>query len=185
MTLNLSSDGTVTGQTYFGGLPLLSPPTDPNVGYPLLDAGGPFETVDPTDHFPFTIQQGHFDGMRLTFTLDQGEIWSQWCALQGEQCLSGDGAEGQSNGTCWIGEGEAGAAGTTIVDCAKLELCWQWDVCMCRDGGCEASSVGQMSFDLNLTGPKADGSVVGIFAPGTSNQGQTIGTHFLEGLVGP
>src|ERR1700722_6887455 len=51
MTLQNGSNGAVTGTVRFGPLPLLSPPTNPEVGYPPQTGN----QADDIEHFDFTI----------------------------------------------------------------------------------------------------------------------------------
>jgi hypothetical protein len=206
MTFNIASDGTVTGTTYFGSPPLLSPPTDPNVGYPLASGGdADSEMIDPIEHFPYTILDGHLDGSRLTFKLEQAEIWAQWCLLQTSYWWQDDGfyscvpqgALEQIDGgaeTCFLPPGDAGPI---PMDCSKLSLCYTEtggaplyvggstiSVCACDDAGCNvpATVPENISFDIALTGTSANGTVAGVAG---SNVGQTLGVVLRQGDQAP
>jgi hypothetical protein len=84
MHLNLQQNGTVTGTVYFpfpdGGAPLARP-TDPSVGYP---PGFEWDTPEngAFEGFDFTVQAGTFASGRVQVSIQQAEIWTQWCAIQ-------------------------------------------------------------------------------------------------------
>jgi hypothetical protein len=82
LTLDVAYDagglGAVGGTVLFGGLPLLPAPTDPNLGWPPNDL-----TSDvPLEHFPFTVENATLSGAALGLSLNEHELFAQWCTLQ-------------------------------------------------------------------------------------------------------
>ena len=74
--------GAATGSVLLGDGTLLQPPTDPDVG---VSAGRPVPGGGPLGVFAGvrdTILDGRLSAARLTFHIDQMELWAQWCALQ-------------------------------------------------------------------------------------------------------
>jgi len=189
MTLNIASDGAVTGTTYFGGLPLLSPPTDGNIGYALTHLDGvAIQNIDPFDNFPFTIVDGAFDGTQLSFRLEPNELFAQWCLLQTSYplgygaygCLPHDGyGPGPTPPSCALYPPDAASI---PVDCNKLELCVGQPVCTCNASGCyvPTSSPATIVFDLTVEGTTATGTVLGIAGVNTE-----VDVYFLEGDTEP
>jgi hypothetical protein len=190
MVLTAAGDGTVTGTVRFGTLPLLAPPTDPNIGYPPpLDNGGfKFGRVDNLEHFDFTILGGTIRGTSLTFTIDSNEIFSQWCALQtttypvynggwedggliGYACLPNNGfaddcADDASVFDCCYPP-TPGAPPTVVIDCGKLSLCdelFPQTPCSCTASACSVPvpNTGDIAFDLEVTSSGIGGTVAGL-----------------------
>jgi hypothetical protein len=186
--------GTVTGSVVFGQGPLLAPPTDPNVGFPPITPPknaidcGPFRyTGDALEYFPFTIEQGAFDGARLTFTLDSNEIFKQWCELQtvifpanssppGYWCApsSYQGCNCAPSGcsdTSMLSTSECYSDPTTgklvPIECGKMELCVGGSYCTCTSSHCteNVAMARMISFDMQVQSDRADGSVA--FTPST------------------
>ncbi len=197
MTLTIAADGTVTGTTLFGGLPLLSAPTDPDVGYPPGSVQNDFlPYLNQPDHFEFKIANGTLAGTRLTFSLDETQVWAQWCALQtktygwynvvsdagvddaasllGYSCLPNAGVS-ETSGVCTLD-----TPAPMTVACDKIPLC---NVppgigpCTCTATGCSWMSDpnhGGYTFDMQVTANAIDGTVNGL-PNGDAN------VHFTKG----
>ena len=194
LKVNIAPDGTVTGTALLGDLPLLDPPTNPDLGYPapiLPDGGGPPNTLE---HFKFTILDGRIENSRFTFRLQRSEMWGVWCQLQtrvypyrrtgtgeilGYSCVPNttSGPNPSGPGCFWHDD----MTNTDVqIDCNKLALCGpQWP-CSCTPTRCadDLQSTypgGSISFDLHMSDGRADGSVTGI-AP----TGPPITVHFTR-----
>lgn len=83
--LELSTSG--NGFIEVGDLPLLDPPTDPNVGYP--PAPWDWKRADQIDvgtlvkpGFRYPIYDAHVESARIRFTADYRDVYQSWCAMQ-------------------------------------------------------------------------------------------------------
>jgi hypothetical protein len=178
MVMNVSLSGTtVTGTLVFGGAPAAPAPTDPNVGYPPgygsgMGGGNTFGFAG--EGFVYTIEQGHFDGSRFTFGVSTHELWSAWCKLQTTTYLQQQGTNlyqclpnwGFSSGPTGCSQPNPQTGQSVPVDCGKLALCQMQMVCQCTATGCSldpAMSV-DVTFDMVVAPPKADGSTTGAFS---------------------
>ena len=185
--VKLVLDDTGAGTTFFGPGPALTPPTDPDVGYP---PGGADAGVDARENFAFTNLSPKFAAPRLTLSVSQGEIYKQWCELQTKIYPV---YNGQSDGGCGnlLGYGclpnVAFEFGQTCswtscdqpnsqpVDCNKLDLCKFPSICRCTSTSCTVPPPpsGNIAFDVQLSGNSLDGSVSGL-------DGQVHNVHFTR-----
>jgi hypothetical protein len=167
--LSFTSDsaGQIVGHVILGSGTPPPPATDPNVGYPLGFNGQGFLS-STIEGFWFSMVAGSYTGNRLSFGMDETELWAGWCALQtppvdgSARCLPSWGGFMDSDGThC----GQTGPNGETIiVDCGKLALCSDISllgggVCSCTPTGCSyRQDDGEtMHFDLAVSGGIASG----------------------------
>jgi hypothetical protein len=147
------------------------PATNPNVGYP---PGLATEGIDAqwSEGFAYSMTSGTFQPQRLRFTISNYQLWSGWCALQTpvdgtDGCLPNWGGSSMGDGAnqqCWQQNPATGQ--NTPVNCEKWNLCTLSHVCLCSTTACvyDPSSGTTVSFDLAVTGPAADGSVVGLIS---------------------
>lgn len=180
LALATAADGTVTGTARFGTLPLYAPPTDPSSGYPPTESflQSELPTSDPESYL-FTIQGGTLDGTRLRFSVDQYEIWTQWCALQTTTYLWPDqtGPDGGALYACvpngpLMGNGTQCSmeldGGDSSISCDKWVLCngpGSVATCTCNASTCwwQAGAGGPIySFDMQVTPTTMDGTVGGL-----------------------
>jgi hypothetical protein len=118
--------------------------------------------------FPYTIADGTLVGGRLRLTVQTGDLWTAWCAI--ETPVDG-------SGTClpnW--QGMSDAAGTMCaqlnpatnqyvpVDCGKFELCFFSRICACDTTSCavDLSYGNRVTFDVILTDTDGSGSIAGL-----------------------
>jgi hypothetical protein len=172
MTLQLSG-GVVTGTMVFGNMTAPPPATNPNVGYPpglafFAGENPPFVG----EGFSYTIEMGTFDGSRLLVSVATNEIWKTWCELQQPvlwnavdyACLPG--WPSTENGTT-CSQTNPTTQMSVPVDCGKLALCKAptGNPCACLATGCVLGPfTSQASFDMQVSGSKADGSTTGAFS---------------------
>lgn len=181
MALTFAADGTVTGTVLFGDAPLLSPPTDPNVGYPpgfsdqvMVGVGA------PSEGFYFTVLDGTYTSSRLRLEIAPPEIWKQWCQIQTtiypQYGATSDGSCGPLDGYGCLPNAATviGPSGCTLsscqeptpmpVDCGKLTLCGSPSPCVCTATSCTAD-LGpnwRVAFDMVLAAGMLDGSSTGL-----------------------
>jgi hypothetical protein len=172
MQLELQSDGTVTGTVSlpFADGGTLAPPTDPSVGYPPnLGALGP-QLYSLGEGFVFTLKGGTYTASRIRLTLEESELWSQWCAVQtpvpqydynpdgglgcgsevyGYGCMPSGGVLSYES-PCAIATCDSPDGGIP-VDCGKLRLCSNggggeipapFSVCTCTSTECHLNAAG-------------------------------------------
>jgi hypothetical protein len=178
LTLSIAADGTVTGQVLFGGLPLLTPPTNPNVSYP---PSGNYNVYpgsyqgDVYEHFNFSLEKGTFDPVldRLRFSVDTNEIFAQWCELQTSDICDWDNEGTSEAGVCTVGNSMTGQT-RVISDCSEYYLCSIFHPCDCSANHCcEIPTTSPLSFDMQVSGTHIDGSVVGL-------GNDPINIHFVQ-----
>jgi hypothetical protein len=185
VNLTFASDGTISGTVQFGSAALLSPPTDPNVGYPP-----DLTTTTPAgllEGFAFTVLGGTYTAPRVQLSLYNNELWKQWCELQtliyavdngdptsdagpcgkfiGYGCLPNGGTMSSASG-CSVGACTTPPSSIT-VDCGKLILCMGGGrICSCTATSCTVPlpATGTTSFDMQLTAGALNGSVTGLGA---------------------
>jgi len=155
--------GQIVGQVVFGGGPLLSPPTDPNVGYP---PGCTDWSCGQIEGFSFSTVSGSFVSGRLRLAVDENEIWKDWCALQTPNSSSTDclpPVYGVSVDTSFPGHVctilDSNNQPTVTIDCGKWWLCSCRYVCYCSTAGCSVVAGGPTSLDLAVSDGIASGSL--------------------------
>lgn len=153
MTLSVGTDGVATGTMLLGDGALLSPPSDPNVGYPP-GAPGASDTIQLGffEGFRYTMLDGHLNRSKLTFGLADAELWAQWCTLQK---LVGAFAD-QDGAVTYHCTGDGGAP-----DFTHVYLCQSY-ACDCSATACRGAQVApNLTFDLTISGATADGTISG------------------------
>jgi hypothetical protein len=185
--------GPITGTVTYGqGVPP-PPPTGPDEAYPpaaFVDAGPSAPPYMPSlyEGFAYRVLNVQFDGTRLQFHTSINNLWSAWCALQtptsdGWQpcqygCMPKATSSTQGAGTVTVVDPVTGQGVT--VPFIKWMLCLNGlgmdpipADCACSAIGCAVNlDQGDMSFDVELSGAKIDGSVVGL-----SNASSNV--HFM------
>ncbi len=160
------ADPTPAGEIHFGDEPEPPPPTDPDVGYPPGVAHEGTGTLPiPAEGFRYALRAGQLDGQRVRFSMAPHELWSDWCPLQTPHPFGDSYACLPNAGTSFGGD-ECSLSyedGTEeVVDCGKLLLCLQSNVCLCDAQACEAPLEAHVTFDLQLDGTRLDGSAEGL-----------------------
>ena len=167
----LALEGTdLTGTVVFGTGDPPAPPTDPDVGY--LSAA----TEDPcVEAFGYSVLGAQLTSERLQFKLSSSEPWKAWCEMQtpiedtvnaggNYMCVPNCGTAGSDQG-CYL---ECPDNVELPVDCGKLGLC-QF-MCKCTADGCSVPMApGALSFDMAVTGDKADGSIAFLMSSAIHN----------------
>jgi cysteine-rich repeat protein len=173
-TSTVDSSGQVMVTVFLGNGPPPPPATDPNVAYPPVVSGFmPIPSSYWAEGFAYSMTSGTFQPQRLRFAINNLQLWSGWCALQTPRddsglCLpptwGGLIAGGGTNPQCALLNPANGQ--NTLVDCGKWSLCTEYHVCLCTTTACayDPNSGTTASFDLAITGPLANGSVVGLIS---------------------
>lgn len=163
-----TGDGPRTGIVVFGeGVPP-PPPTDPDVGYPPgVEHGIGGDVAGPWEGFEYPIAEASVSGARVRVAVDLGGFYTAWCGLQtpvaqdesGEQygCLPNTGGGSSAEG-CWYNDPIT--TEPVFVDCGKLFLCSQYQVCDCNAARCTSRPLQTVSFDFRVTGDTGTGSVI-------------------------
>ena len=161
----------VSGHIRFGEKELLSPPTDPDVGYP---PGITYFTTNNARRvfsgFEYGLTSASCDGARLKFQALVGELWADWCALQTP--IPNETYGGYQCAHAWPVQSDAGGCTQTDpktqekveVDCAQAVLCTTSNVCTCDAQGCGqgGEGFGGPTMDVHLSPTNADGDVGGF-----------------------
>jgi hypothetical protein len=155
--------GARSGVVVFGeGAP---PPvaTDPNVGYPPAGFGG-----SPSEGLEYRFDDAVVEVSRIRLSIDLGQLYETWCALQYPVERSPGSAEYACLPNAAYSAGDDGCSylpdpgGEWIaVDCDRAALCGLMggSVCSCTASECTAGSAGPASFDIHVTGDTATGTV--------------------------
>jgi hypothetical protein len=166
LTMNFvkQPDGTITGTVTFGDAPAPPPATDPNVGYPPSSGATPL-TPASIEGFPYTARDVSFDGPRVRLGISTLELWKGWCELQTSvqlmEQIAGmpvygcvpSGFATDSSGVCY------GNGAPQPIDCGKAALCTAL-TCDCTPTSCTvARSTSDVTFDMQLTGTRMDGTI--------------------------
>jgi hypothetical protein len=121
----------------------------------------------PYEGFAYTMLAGDFSDARLVFALDPREVWKAWCELQTPVlwqapdiygCLPNWGFSSDGT-TCSQPDPTTGM--DVPVDCGQLALCQMAMVCECTAASCTVTIDPIWTFDLEVAGADADGSVDG------------------------
>lgn len=168
ITLDIvSGPNGVSGHATFGMSPPPPPVTDPTVGYP---PGVDPDFTSAYPGFPFTIENALLEGSRLQFDISTAEMWKTWCEAQ---TPIADETNAGFYGCTHNWATNYGAPCSQLdpmtmqwvpVDCGRVRLCTPGMVCQCTAKACDVSLTGGIHFDLNVSLPKADGSVSGLDA---------------------
>ncbi|MGB8296791.1 MAG: myxococcus cysteine-rich repeat containing protein [Polyangia bacterium] len=165
-TSTVDSSGQVMVTVFLGNGTPPPPATDPNVVYPPGLDPLPTNIGYWVEGFAYTMTSGTFQTQRLRFTINSYQLWSGWCALQtpingSDMCIPSWGGASCTQDQCALQNPATGQM--ILVDAGKFALC-QALVCACSTTTCvyNTNSGTTASFDLAVTGPAADGSVVGL-----------------------
>jgi hypothetical protein len=185
-------DGTITGTVTFGDAPAPPPATDPNVGYPPGSGATPL-TPASIEGFPYTARQISFDGPRVRLGISTLELWKGWCALQTSVPLMLQNGLGtmygctpvgyatDSSGVCY------GSGGSQPIDCGSAALCTAI-TCDCTATSCTVDrSTSDITFDMQLTGTRLDGTIATQPYVGTQSDSSTppIDRRTVHLIAGP
>jgi hypothetical protein len=164
--------GQLVGTVTLGSGAPPAPPTDPNVGYPPgYTVRAPPGTL-PTilyEGFAYPMLRATQTGSRLQFGIGFWELWKDWCAIQtpapgSTLCLSNRYIMTPAPPADWTQcSYRVSDTGEDMpVDCGKVQLCVLSPACTCDAVACAVVDRGvQISFDLAITGDRADGSTAG------------------------
>jgi hypothetical protein len=180
----VSGPNGITGHATFGMSPQPPPVTNPTVGYPPgfgyppefePDLTSPYPGfASPYPGFAFTIEEASLGGSRLQFDISTGEMWKTWCEAQvpiASPIAGGTNAGSYSYGCTRNWATNYGATCAQLdpmtmdwipLDCGTARLCAPGSVCQCTAKACGVILRGGIHFDVNVTLPKADGSVSGL-----------------------
>jgi hypothetical protein len=179
-TSTVDSAGQVMVTVLLGNGTPPPPATDPNVAYPpgLATEGMMLDSASNywSEGFAYSMTSGTFQPQRLRFTINNYQLWSEWCALEkpidgSDMCIPSWGNASCTQDQCSL---RNPATGQMIqVDAGKFRLC-QSLVCACSTTACvhNLNRGTTASFDLAVIGPAADGSVVGLI-------GDRANVHFI------
>jgi hypothetical protein len=165
LTLNVETDGSLSGRMIFGAGTVPAPPTDGTVAWP------------PNLNLNFILMEGvayhvtnvKWTARRLQFQVAEREPWGPWCQLQEPHMWAPGWWECGPNAGFGPG-GQGGCAldypsGPVSVDCDWLHLCVQLypeETCACSESGCDASPQTSVALDIALRGNDGDGSIGGV-----------------------
>jgi hypothetical protein len=143
-------DAAGQGKIEFGDAPLLPPPTDPDVAYPLLWTDPDFLSFSSLrDGFQYPIRGARLECRRLRLTASKLDIFAAWCQMQSPvEASSGAyycAKPGASIGVPAPGGSDCGLTypdGSMVtMDCGRYMLCADVRVCACTSTGCDAWGV--------------------------------------------
>lgn len=172
LRLTITSDG--HGSLEVGNSAPLAPPLDPGVGYP--PSADPPDGSGLWEGFLYPIHSAQISPDRIQLGIDPNDIFEAWCALQTSYPLwqyqstpdgafqtaygcvahglqfetgpSGHSDAGPDAGAgCLLTAADGGA--NTLIDCSKLNLCVQANVCLCTATNCVSRSVPAGTSPLN------------------------------------
>jgi hypothetical protein len=163
-----ASDGSVTGTMTFGSGNVPAPPTDPSVGYE--PNGVPVDTLQGgsvvvlIEGYPYTALQPTLDGIRLRFALRSLEPYDAWCVLQTPylfapceyRCVSDSGGLVTSDGGAIT---LTNSSGSHTFDLGMFDLCESPFICLCSASGCAIPAEPDVTFDVQMSPGKLDGSL--------------------------
>jgi hypothetical protein len=161
----VSGPNGITGHATFGMSPLPPPVTNPTIGYP------PGVDPDPTaayPGFPFTIENASLEGSRLRFGISPAEMWKRWCEAQipiADEANVGSYGCARNWATKYgvpCSQFDPATMHWVQADCGRVRLCFPGSVCQCMAKACSVSLRGGIHFKLDISLPKADGSVSGL-----------------------
>jgi hypothetical protein len=171
LTFATDANGVAAGTVVFGMGTPPPPATDPNVGYPpsnyYQSAYGGF-SGQLVEAYPYQFDGGSFDGSRLKLSVELGQLWSGWCALQTPPvpsdpfhgCLPAWPTGIDGDGRCYQVVPVTHAH--MYYDCGKLLLCESAGACECSASGCTYSTDnGTQALDMFMSGDTLSGSGVG------------------------
>lgn len=166
-----SGDGPRTGLVTFGEGPAFPLPTRGDIGYPPgfgFDSIGTMDN-DLTEGFGYPFEAGSSAiGAHVTVRINGSGLWEPWCELQTPVPL-GDGSGdwgclpeggGQGNATECIYEPVNGPA--YPIDCGRMLLCQPPGICDCTATGCVARERVTRTFDFDVSGASAEGTLDGL-----------------------
>ncbi len=160
-----SGDGPRSGVVIFGE-GSVPPVTDPTLGYP--PSFDPMTVPSLTiEGFRYPIINGLVTGSRVQLAVNLSAPWADWCALQMSVAQDSTGqsfgclpnAPFATNGTV-CSYTDPMTHTQVAVDCTRLYLCRTARVCACDASSCRAGSIGQVTFDFQVTAGRGDGTVM-------------------------
>lgn len=172
--VRITIDAMGNGTLQVGDMPLLPPPSDPDVGYPPAVAQvlhNPALNYKIYDGIAYPLQNLRVEAERVRFSFDAHAAFSQWCALQPPQLETGTNPPWYScvnhpnygeNDTCQAtaSDGQTGIP----VDCGKAMLCGlETFVCTCDATSCATElgrAVNLMDAALDETGEHLNGTLL-------------------------
>ena len=171
ISIDVASDGALSGEVIVGKDPPPAPATDGNAVWP--------PTVDPAmpliptyiPGFAYAARNIRWENRRLRFEIAEYEAWQPWCALQQSypvgpdsySCVPGSGAVANRDPatgevTC-VSTGPDGNDVSPPVACFKaFSFCSALSPCACDAAGCKARTDFLYSFDIALRDGIGDGS---------------------------
>ena len=167
ISISVAADGTGSGQVVLGNAEAPSPPTNPDLPWPVtnnVDEVTPTLFPDYVEGFPYEARDLRWESRRLRFTIDRSSAWQSWCALQTPFPLGGSNVP-----TLYSCAGDITGGGSqacvrhtnppATVDCYKaIALCgFSGGVCSCDATGCTSADK-PTSFDIAIRDGVGDGS---------------------------
>ena len=170
ISIDVASDGTLSGQVVLGMDTPPAPATDGNAVWP--------PSVDPNmpllppymPGFAYEARNIRWEARRLRFEMAQFQAWQPWCALQQSyqigpdwfSCIPGTGGMSErdpSSGAVTCVATDADGSNPTPVPCFKLTaFCSIIGPCACDAATCKARTDMFYSFDIALRDGIGDGS---------------------------
>jgi hypothetical protein len=160
------SDTSVSGRIIFGDAN--APVPDFSDPHPYIsngkNTGGAHNDEFPAESYPFTLLDGSLTGTRVQFTVNNDEIWQQWCGQQTPipdelnpglyRCVPNKGFAYDDQQRCYI-------AGGPQIDCAQVALCAYNETCACDAQSCSVTEQGP-HFDMSMQEDRMDGSIAAL-----------------------
>jgi hypothetical protein len=176
LALTFVDSSRTTGTAFFGDPPALPPPTDPNVAYPpenaLAAPGRVSGAGSQWEKFSYSLLNvSASDSGRLTFDVEPGEVFKDWCELQRTISPLDNPDGGAPRYTCSLDRGWEQNCGTGLDAGVHAALCNQsmtcGVACTCTATRCTAALSREnqgtpLHFDLSFNGDTASGSVLGV-----------------------
>jgi hypothetical protein len=167
------------GYLQLGDVPLLDPPSDPDVGYPPgVDYSFPAASLAGTmEGFQYTALAASVQNRRIQFAVYGQELYADWCALQTSYYQPMESQAGEAIYSC-IPEGGVSFGDECSVegipfDCDKVGICVSRSACTCDADGCSAPA--PMVESVTAFPTHLDGAL--------DNAGKTlVGTLVLDGM---
>ena len=160
-------DASGQGTIQFGDSPLLPPPTDPNVSYPVPSTDPTFGSLlSLRDDVRYPLHDVTLAASRIRFRVNIFDVYAGWCELQtpvprtsgGYTCENANdmtpitATMDEATDTCYYSY-QDGSAET--VNCGKWLLCVNTDVCNCTASSCTGGDL------TNTLSGKFDGALDG------------------------
>lgn len=146
VVIDAEGEGTIE----FGDAPLLPPPTNPDVAYPLPWTDPDFIMFrSPRDGFQYPIHGASLEARRLRLTVSRLDLFAAWCQMQSPvetspgvyQCAKPAAAitiPPPGGSDCGLTYADGAMA---TMDCGRYMLCGEAHVCACTSSGCDGWGV--------------------------------------------